>query len=209
MSTPTWRELVNRLGTCHKTHNIGDRPRARPRKPSRRPSPRDLFLSTTGLSALVTVHPHEVLCIAVKTERRSIVALSVPHSLDVHRPGAVQSSPQHDGDDDSRSGDHGTQEQDAMRDERRRRQRHQSRDNEPCRNDAHPSEQNRHTAHIRFVISISSRNSSATGAPTRRIASGNSQITSSNISASSSSPRGLWKGLLALKRSARPPTRVL
>ena len=70
----------------------------------------------------------------------------------------------------------------------------------------HPAEQNRHTAHIRFVISISSRTSSATGAPTRRITSGNSQITSSNISASSSSPRSLWKGLLALPRSARPPT---
>src|SRR5918995_1912771 len=167
------------------------------------------FLSTTVPSSLVTVHPHEVLCIAVKTERRSIVALSVPHSLDVHRPGAVQSPPQHEGDDDGRSGDHGTQEQDALRDDRRRRQRHQSHENEPCRNDAHPSEQNRHTAHIRFVISISSRTSSATGAPTRRITSGSSQITSSNISASSSSPRSLWKGLLALPRSARPPTSVL
>jgi hypothetical protein len=47
------------------------------------------ILSTTVRSSLVTVHPHEVLCIAVKTERRSIVASSVPHSLDVHRPGAV------------------------------------------------------------------------------------------------------------------------
>ena len=70
-----------------------------------------------------------------------------------------------------------------------------SHDNEPCRNAAHPAEQNRHTAHIRFVISISSRTSSA-GAPTRRITSGNSQITSSNISASSSSPRSLCKGRL-------------
>jgi hypothetical protein len=61
---------------------------------------RRLFLSSTSLSSLITVHAHEVLRIAVNTERRSIVARSVPHSLDVHCPGGVRSPPQRKGDDD-------------------------------------------------------------------------------------------------------------
>jgi hypothetical protein len=62
-------------------------------------------------------------------------------------------------------------------------------------------------AHLRFVISISSRTSSATGAPTRE-----SRADSRSQAATSARRRavqGLWKGRLALPRSARPPTRVL